>query len=88
MKDFFKRIDLKRSVMIPGVLLLTILLLLNSISTSRFFRIDLTDNNMFSLSTSSKSVIKEVDDLLTMKVYFSNDLPGEYANNIKKLRGH
>ena len=86
MKDFFKRIDLKRSVMIPGVLLLTILLLLNSISTSRFFRIDLTDNNMFSLSTSSKSVIKEVDDLLTMKVYFSNDLPGEYANNRRYLQ--
>ena len=86
MKDFFKRIDLKRSVMVPGVLLLTILLLLNSISTSRFFRIDLTDNNMFSLSTSSKSVIKEVDDLLTMKVYFSNDLPGEYANNRRYLQ--
>ena len=62
MKDFFKKIDLKRSVIVPGLLLFVILLLLNSISTSRFFRIDLTDNNMFSLSTSSKSVIKEIDD--------------------------
>ena len=86
MKDFFKKIDLKRSVIVPGLLLFVILLLLNSISTSRFFRIDLTDNNMFSLSTSSKSVIKEIDDLLTMKVYFSDDLPGEYANNRRYLQ--
>ena len=41
---------------------------------------------MFSLSTSSKSVIKEIDDLLTMKVYFSDDLPGEYANNRRYLQ--
>ena len=77
MKKFFQKIDLKRSVIAPGLVLFTTLFLLNTISTSRFFRIDLTDNNIFSLSTSSKSVIKDVDDLLTMKVYFSDDLPGE-----------
>ena len=86
MSDLLKKIDFKRSVLIPGLLLFIILLLLNSISTSRFFRIDLTDNNIFSLSTSSKSVIKEIDDLLTMKVYFSDDLPGEYANNRRYLQ--
>ena len=86
MKDFFNKIDLKRSVLIPGVLLFTILVLLNSISTSRFFRIDLTDNKMFSLSSSSKAVVKEISDLLTMKVFFSDDLPGEYANNRRYLQ--
>jgi ABC-type uncharacterized transport system involved in gliding motility auxiliary subunit len=77
MKDFLNKIDLKRSVLVPGILLFAILILLNSISTSRFFRIDLTDNNMFSLSSSSKAVVKEINDLLTMKVYFSDDLPCE-----------
>ncbi|MEC9437185.1 MAG: GldG family protein, partial [Candidatus Neomarinimicrobiota bacterium] len=86
MKKFFQKIDLKRSVIAPGLVLFTTLFLLNTISTSRFFRIDLTDNNIFSLSTSSKSVIKDVDDLLTMKVYFSDDLPGEYANNRRYLQ--
>ena len=86
MKDFFKKIDLKRSVLIPGILLFIILVLLNSISTSRFFRIDLTDNKMFSLSSSSKAVVKEINDLLTMKVFFSDDLPGEYANNRRYLQ--
>lgn len=86
MKKFFQKIDLKRSVIAPGLVLFITLFLLNTISTSRFFRIDLTDNNIFSLSTSSKSVIKDVDDLLTMKVYFSDDLPGEYANNRRYLQ--
>ena len=86
MKDFLNKIDLKRSVLVPGILLFAILILLNSISTSRFFRIDLTDNNMFSLSSSSKAVVKEINDLLTMKIYFSDDLPGEYANNRRYLQ--
>ncbi|MAN41953.1 MAG: GldG family protein [Candidatus Neomarinimicrobiota bacterium] len=86
MKEFFQRFDVKRSVFLPGMVLFMILLVLNMISTSRFFRIDLTDNNIFSLSTSSKAVVGEIDDLLTMKVYFSDDLPGEYANNRRYLQ--
>ena len=31
-------------------------------------------------------MIEKVDDLLTMKVYFSDDLPGEYANNRRYLQ--
>ena len=81
-----KNIDYKKSVLIPGVILFLILFLLNGISRNKFFRLDLTDNDMYSLSTSSESVVEQVDDLLTMKVYFSDDLPGEYANNRRYLQ--
>ena len=84
--DRFKNIDLKKSVLLPGVLLFIILFLLNGISNNKFFRWDLTDNDMYSLSISSESVVKQVDDLLIMKVYFSDDLPGEYANNRRYLQ--
>ncbi len=40
---------------------------------------------MYSLSDSSKSVVSKIDDLLTMKVYFSENLPGEYGNNLRYL---
>ena len=76
MKQFLKNIELKKSVLLPGILLFVILVLLNGISRNWFFRWDLTDNNMYSLSVSSESVVKQVDDLLRMKVYFSDDLPG------------
>ena len=86
MKQLIKNIDLKKSVFVPGILLFVILFLLNGISQSWFHRWDLTDNNMYSLSSSSESVVKQVNDLLTMKVYFSDDLPGEYANNRRYLQ--
>ena len=86
MIDQIKNFDFNKSVFVPGSLLFVMLLLLNSISNNWFFRWDLTDNDMYSLSASSESVIEQVDDLLTMTVYFSDDLPGEYANNRRYLQ--
>ena len=63
-----------------------ILIILNIISRNVFFRWDLTDNKMYSLSESSKSVVEKIDDRLTMKVYFSDNLPGEYGNNRRYLQ--
>ena len=54
-----------------------ILIIFNIVSRNIFFRWDLTDNKMYSLSESSKSVIGKIDDRLIMKVYFSDNLPGE-----------
>ena len=63
-----------------------ILIILNIVSRNIFFRWDLTENKMYSLSDSSKSVISKIDDRLTMKVYFSDNLPGEYGNNRRFLQ--
>ncbi len=65
---------------------LVALVLLNIISRDRFKRLDLTDNKMYSLSSSSKEVVSQVDDLLTMKVYFSSDLPNELGNTKRFLQ--
>ena len=86
MIEKIKNIDLKKSVLGPGLVLFIMLFLLNAISKNWFFRWDLTDNNMYSLSASSESVVDQIDDLLTMKIYFSDDLPGEYANNRRYLQ--
>ena len=63
-----------------------ILIILNIVSRNIFFRWDLTDNKMYSLSDSSKSVVGKIDDRFTMKVYFSDNLPGEYGNNRRYLQ--
>jgi len=65
---------------------LAIILILNWVSQDLFVRFDLTDNKMFSLSGSSKSVVKKLDGKLTMKVYFSDNLPGDYGNNKRYLQ--
>ena len=66
--------------------LIGVLLLLNLIGRNWYKRFDLTDNKMYSLSKSSENVVEKIDDLLTMKVYFSDDLPGELSNTQRFLQ--
>ena len=76
----------KKSVLTYIGIVVAILVLLNVVSRNLFFRWDLTENKMYSLSDSSKSVVSKIDDRLTMKVYFSDNLPGEYGNNRRYLQ--
>ena len=63
-----------------------VVLAVNFISRDLFFRLDFTDNKMYSLSESSQKVVRKIDDRLTMKVYFSDNLPGQYGNNRRYLQ--
>lgn len=63
------------------ILVLTILIVLNFISIRLFFRLDLTKNNVFTLSEASKTLVQSLDDRLTIKAYFTEDLPAPYNNN-------
>lgn len=76
----------KKSLIIYIAAAVLAVILANLISRNLFFRWDFTDNKMYSLSPSSKSVVEKIDDILTMKVYFSENLPGEYANNRRYLQ--
>lgn len=68
------------------LLILVIIVIFNIALRSLFFRIDLTKNNIFSLSNSSKIVIKKLDDRMIAKVFFSENLPGQYANSRRYLQ--
>ena len=76
----------KKTFIIYLSLIGAILIILNIVSRNIFHRWDLTDNKMYSLSVSSKSIVKKIDDRLTMKIYFSDNLPGEYGNNRRYLQ--
>lgn len=76
----------KKSFFIYIGIVAAILIIVNIVSRNMFFRWDLTENKMYSLSESSKSVVGKIDDRLTMKVYFSDNLPGEYGNNRRYLQ--
>ncbi|MHB9030821.1 MAG: GldG family protein [Candidatus Latescibacterota bacterium] len=57
------------------VFLLGILVLLNAIGIRYFLRADLTSSRMYSLSKASKDVAAGLDDRVTIKAYFSPNLP-------------
>jgi ABC-2 type transport system permease protein len=57
------------------MLLLCILVVANFISSRRFLRFDLTSENVYTLSRSSRNLVASLDDLLNITVYFSKKLP-------------
>ena len=54
--------------------------LLNLVASRAFFRIDLTESKSYSLSSSSKEVVKNLEEPLNVKVFFSANLPSSYSS--------
>ena len=71
----------KTQAILRILLILAILVLLNFISVRLFGRLDLTSQNVYTLSDASKSLVQSLDDRVTVKAYFTEDLPSPYNNN-------
>ena len=66
-------------------IILVILTLLNIVSIRIFGRLDVTSNRLFTLSEASKSLVSGLDDKVTVKAFFTEDLPSPYNNNRRVL---
>jgi len=78
--------QIRRTRWINLVLLAGILILLNVLGTNQFIRWDLTGRGIYSLSSASKEVIRNLEDQLTIKAFFSEDLPAQYASNARYVK--
>jgi len=58
-----------------------LVVLANFISIRLFGRLDLTAQNVYTLSDASKSIVGSLDDRITIKAYFTEDLPAPYNGN-------
>jgi ABC-2 type transport system permease protein len=74
--------DIKKQHIIKLGFSVVILVLVSFISTRMFFRIDLTSEKRFTLSNETKKILKNIDDVVYVKVYLDGDLPAGF----KKLR--
>ena len=52
-------------------IILGILILINFLSTRRFIRADLTEDKRYTISKSTKNVLRALDDIVTITAYFS-----------------
>lgn len=77
-----KKKELKRQHIIQLALSLIIVVLVVFISSKAFFRVDLTSEKRFTVSDESKTILKNLDDIVYVKVYLDGDLPVGF----KKLR--
>lgn len=54
---------------------LIVLLVINFLASRHFFRIDLTQKDEFTLSRSTKDILKSLDDVVNINLYFTKKLP-------------
>lgn len=64
---------------------LIIVVLVNVAGITLFFRLDLTANKMYSLSEASKKVVSTLSEPLTVKVFFTKNLPAPHNNTERYL---
>ncbi len=79
-----KRTRKTQSLIRLGIVL-AILILLNFVSVRWFDRIDMTRNGQFTLAEASKRLMQSLDDKVTVKAYFTEDLPAPYNNHRRVL---
>jgi ABC-2 type transport system permease protein len=74
----------RRRDLLNLLLSIIIIILLNYIAGFVFHRFDLTSEKRFTLTPSSKKLVKDLDDIVYVKVYLDGDFPG--APGFKRLR--
>lgn len=71
---------MKRNIWTNTIIFVAIIIFLNLVSVSMFTRIDFTKGKIYALAKSSKTAVRNLEDRLVIKAYFSKNLPGEYAD--------
>jgi gliding-associated putative ABC transporter substrate-binding component GldG len=81
-----QRLKIQSESLIFLLIILGIIILINFISVRVFFRIDLTEKKIHSLSEGSKRLMRNLDDRLTIKAFFTEDLPPPFNAHARYLR--
>lgn len=77
-----KRKNIKRNEIVSLVIILVIIAMVNVIGSYLYTRFDLTSEKRYTLSDTSKEILKGLDDYVYFRVYLEGDFPAGF----KKLR--
>ena len=70
------------------LLYIGLFVMLNLLAYQIFFRLDFTADKRYTLSNSTKNIVEELDELVTISAYVSSNLPPElstYADDLKDM---
>lgn len=73
----------KKAILLQLLLILAIIFVANLLSNQLYFRLDFTEDRRYTLSKASKDVLNELDEVIMVTAYFSEDLPPQLMNNRK-----
>ncbi len=68
------------------VLILAIVLMVNLLASQFSFRLDLTEDSQYTLSTATKDLLKDLEEPITVKAYFSEGLRPDIAKTKTDFR--
>lgn len=71
----------RKNIIIQVGIVLAIILVANLISNELYFRLDFTEENQYTFSEATKDIIDEIDGVITITAYFSEDLPPQLLKN-------
>jgi ABC-2 type transport system permease protein len=81
-----KKKELKKQHIVQLLFSLIIVALAIFISGKLFFRIDLTSEKRYTLSEETKSILKNLDDVIYVKVYLEGDFPAGFKKLHNAIR--
>ena len=67
------------------IIYLVVIVLVNLVGLTLFFRADLTKNNVYSISKASQKVVSTLSEPLTVNVFFTKNLPAPHNNTERYL---
>ncbi len=73
----------KQTIVIQLVVILAIIVVANLLSNQLYFRLDFTEDKRYTLSNATENILEELDDVITVSAFFSEDLPPQLLNNRK-----
>ncbi len=75
-----------RKYTVSILLFVAIVIVVNLLSEQFFFRLDLTENKQYTLSGATKRILKELNEPITVKAYFSKDIPAQLIKTRNDFR--
>lgn len=77
---------LKRRDLLQLGITLVLVVLVSILAEIRFFRIDLTSEKRYTLSQPTRQLMRDLDDVVYVKIYLDGELPAEFVNFRKSTR--
>lgn len=77
---------MKNKLYITIILVVAIALIVNLISQDFFIRLDFTQDNQYTLSKATKDILKNLSEPVTVKAYYSENLPPDIAKGKKDVK--
>lgn len=81
-RTFFKKLLSGKALI---VIILGAILLINIFSQRYFIRFDTTDAQIYSISDSTRNIISDLSDEITIEVYFSDNVPPNLTESMRNV---